>query len=398
VFIYFDHGDEKRLGPDNASCDVDFFADLASIPLSEGCPILFVLGACYSRPFAQAVWDRLAGGKATQQVLEAMPSCLGFLTSAPGNALTSAIVLSGEEELVYMITPGEKEGNFALGFRISNSMFGRQLLPLWTYLLAADNAVTFKDFPALLNHQDEFPDRADDPFVNGFDSAFLGGEAFGNYEVRSFLPFALLSPDAPVPGLPGTTYAQVIPAERIGRLFEDMTRYTYPGASARDLEGTFVEIAKVGDQIDVVGLAPRSWAELGWTSKIVQEIGGATVTGGTAPKPKVKLPMKVPWMDFFVAMQELRVEKKWSPGFADPLPWDRIKVARQFLKGINGKVPHCWPFITRFAEWLEMHERISEEAGNEFKELVRDVFKRLEGRTARPASTYALLPSAPDGE
>jgi hypothetical protein len=67
--------------------------------------LLFVLGTCHFE------------ANTSLQVRVAMASSLGFLTSTNGvghtAAPTSAIVVSRQEELVYMINPGEKEGQVA---------------------------------------------------------------------------------------------------------------------------------------------------------------------------------------------------------------------------------------------------------------------------------------------
>jgi hypothetical protein len=315
-----------------------------------------------------------------------MSTSLGFLTSTEGVgytvSLTSAIVVSRQEELVYMIKPGERDGQFAQGFRISNSIFGRQLLHLWTYVPEADDRVKFRDFPAVLNHQDEFPDRSDDPFCNGFQSSFVGGDAFGNSEVREFLPFGPVQPDDPVHDISAGD-----PAERIGQLPEDMRCYSHAGVTAPDLHGTVLEIADRGHGVEVVGgEGRRTWDELGSSSVIVDVVGsGDTVALAIPkPKPKQKRAVKVPWRAFYMAMHALRLERKWIPKLAAPLAWDRVKVARHFLKELNGPVPHCWPFVDQFAALLEWHKTQSPQAEEDFKQLVRGVFKRLE--TSAPQS------------
>jgi hypothetical protein len=75
-----------------------------------------------------------------------------------------------------------------------------------------------------------------------------------------------------------------------------------------------------------------------------------------------------------MAMHRVRLEKKWSPKLAIPLTWDRVKVARHFLKELNGPVLHCWSFIDQFAELLEWHKTQSPQAEEEFKKLVNKPF------------------------
>jgi hypothetical protein len=217
----------------------------------------------------------------------------------------------------------------------------------------------------------------------------VGGDDFGNSEVRAFLPFRPVDPDSSVPGLPGTTYRQLIPAERIGLLYEDMTCYTYPGVTGLDLQGTFVEIAEVDGCVEVVGKVPRSWVELGPNSLIVGEIGGGEITSSLVAEEEEEeeQPLKVPWKDFFMAMHALRLQKELAPPFTGELTVESLNTGRRFLGELNGQMPYCWSFVDRFAEWLEMHRRMSPEAEERFKDLVRGVFEKLVSGAGQGGST-----------
>jgi hypothetical protein len=72
---------------------------------------------------------------------------------------------------------------FALSYRIHISMFGRQLLHLWTYKLRQSAGIRLKDLSALLNSEaacrdaatGALLDKADEgKFCSVFDAAFVG--------------------------------------------------------------------------------------------------------------------------------------------------------------------------------------------------------------------------------
>jgi hypothetical protein len=195
-----------------------------------------------------------------QEEKELLAAHVGFLTSTTGCGLTTAIIVSKLDGLVYLChsDPHARVDGLALGYRVRNSMFGRQLLNLWSYRLTPGQNTKLRDLPALLNSEGDFRDTHGnlfDPgdegvFCNGFRAAFVGATTadggrvmMGDCPLSDFLPLAPLDPDAAVPDCHGATFGQFIPPEGVGQLDDDIRKYRVKGdSSGTQFQELFVEI------------------------------------------------------------------------------------------------------------------------------------------------------------
>jgi hypothetical protein len=266
--------------------------------------------------------------------------------------------------------------DFALGYRLHNSMFGRQFLHLWAYGLRRGDRIKLKDLPALLNNEAAFyntdgtlKDPTDDGwFCNGFDAAFVGAKAtdgftdlMGDRLVNEFLPLGPVDPGAELPGLPGVTFGEFIPAQRMGDLYDDMCRFRTPGSTYPDFKGLFVEITRGEKGIEVVGSKEFYFEQkLSRDHPIVLsvDVGWAPASAGPFPEErKAPAPPRVPWGEFSRAITELARAKRWY----DPPCLGRISehwfdFAHGLLVRLNGELPGPWPFVNLLAEFARRNE------------------------------------------
>jgi hypothetical protein len=284
---------------------------------------------------------------------------------------------------------------FALGYRIHNSMFGRQFLHLWTYVLKRGDGIKLRDFAAWLNSEADFRDPAtgnlldpadDGKFCNGFDAAFVGATAdngfpdmMGDRLLHEFLPLKPVNPDAELPGLHGVMFHEFIPAEEMGKLYDDMRCFRKQRFTYEDLHGIFVEIAKEGSGVKVVGPSPRFLSDqFPIDHPITLSVGDAELTGfaGEIPEDaKAPPPPVVPWNDFANAITEIARAEGW---FAARLPPGRtpescFTYAERLLTDLNGPLPCCFSFLSLLAEFA----RVNEGKEDDFEWVIRAVHRQL---------------------
>jgi hypothetical protein len=321
---------------------------------------------------------------------------VGFVTSTDHYGLTSAILVSKQDALVYLCSTKPKGGDdeFALGYRIRNSMFGRQLLHLWSYKFRPGHSVKLRDLPAFLNSEVWFDDATgalvktteERVFCNGFQAAFVGaktGEGFdgrvtllGDCALSDFLPFAPLDPAAPVPDCDVGTFGEFIPPEDIGELVDDMRKYWTRGATYIQFRGLFIEITADEGGIKVVDPVPRQMYtdEPPLSIEISESIGAGSLTAAETPgRPRSQGP-RVPWLALSLAIDRLVPKKKWHPIFPNPAPQKYKDFAMEFLTELNdAPPPEGWDFVYLFADFA----RVNEENREEFERLVREEFAAL---------------------
>jgi hypothetical protein len=203
VFIYLDHGPEFRLRLDQGRMLTvnDFIAIVDAVPK----PLLAVLDFCESTKFAEDVLDGQDDPDSPQREF-------GFLTSAEGCSLTSAIIISDDPTLVYQCQDPEAP----LSYRIRHSMFSRAVQHSLAYKLAADATTTLSGWPALLN----------DPVVrmkHGFEADFrCSSGAMATKTVRSFFPWGPFSATDALNWDLQLPFGRVIADAEIGSLFDDI--------------------------------------------------------------------------------------------------------------------------------------------------------------------------------
>jgi hypothetical protein len=431
VLICLNHGEKESAGLGRPLQKFDYaaFWALVTLALDYGKRILFVLGACRSQPFAESVWAQLHTNL-SPTVHADLASSVGFLTSTSEYGLTSAVVLSKDPDLVYLIkedrpappqmpqayeaskppqsskpprrgkpdeasetapafevsernfedlinrvcateVPLAETDDFALGYRIHSSMFGRQLLHLWTYVLKRADRIKLKDLPALLNSEaalydsdGNLKDPADNGwFCNGFDAAFVGATAADSFTdlmrdrlVDEFLPLGPVDPEAELPGFPGVKFREFIPAEQMGDLYDDMCHFRRPGSTFRDFKGLFVEITKGDNGVEVVGSAPCCFEQkLRAGHPIAESVYVAWATASPGPSPEVA--PRVPWLEFSRAIIDVARAKGWY----DPPGMGRIAetwfdFAEGVLARVNGERPSPWPFMGLFTDFARRNE------------------------------------------
>jgi hypothetical protein len=289
-------------------------------------------------------------------------------------------------------TPADLDG-FALGYRIHNSMFGRQLLHLWTYVLRREDRVKLKDFAALLNNEAAFRDPAtgellndtdDGWFCNGFDAAFVGATAEDGFAdlmrdrlVDDFLPLDQVDPDACLPGLDEVKFREFIPPEAMAQLYDDMRIVRQPGSRSMDFKGLFVEIAKDGDGIKVV--SPLSFSrKMPPEHPITASVEHGFVTGtvdASPEKPKAPDGPLVPWRAFANAITSLAEAKGWfgPSSVSRQIPSECFDFAEDVLRSLNGPLPQCWSFVGLFSGFAHVNQGKEEE----FRELITALFNQI---------------------
>jgi hypothetical protein len=256
TFLYFNHGTPaavRRWG--------QFFDDRAiwgwamEAIHNPNKRLLFVLSACDSTLLARKVWGRLMRRARTDEEKHRLAAYVGLLTVGTPRTVTSAILVSSDENLVYLFgLPGARSPDgLALGFRIHNPMFGRQLLWHWAYGLVPGCGIQLGQFPGLLNSESDFKHSpgVDATLCNGFHAEFVGaasgefpappgsppvGPSLCDLPIQDFFPLGQHDETKPLAecGVPMTvdlhsirelaqlTVGQVIPNAAIGGQFDDM--------------------------------------------------------------------------------------------------------------------------------------------------------------------------------
>jgi hypothetical protein len=218
VFIYLNHGSPTALGlpaGEITTGEMMAFCQLACKPF------LVVLDACHSTEFARLTIQDLTTVHAKADV--------GFLTSADGTCYTSAILIAPHDPTLLPNSNG-------VTYKINHSMFSRAFLLQLAYKLGRDDPTLLTAFPSRLNSHGE-------PMKNGFEASFqCYGTVMAHRTVRFFFPWAPVDPQALSLVNPTAQFAQVIPREDIGNLFDDIGRLWHGVGSERGYEDAFYEL------------------------------------------------------------------------------------------------------------------------------------------------------------
>jgi hypothetical protein len=413
VFIYLDHGDQQALGPLSHRFSPDQFLGYVYMAMLIQKRILFVLGTGESTAFAERLWQDLSRRCEDQERKDRLAASVGFVMSTPLHCLTTAIIVSAQDDLVYLCHPDPqaREDGLAVGYRIRNSMFGRQLLDLWSYRLRSEQNIKLRDFPALLNSEGDFRDRDghlldpddDGLFCNGFMAAFVGATAedgcgasvklMGDCLLNDFLPLLPIDPDAPVPNCQGATYGQFIPREAIGELDDDMRKYRGKGDSSHtQFKRLFIEMTVDKGVVKIVDPVPRVvGTDMRPDHPIAQSVGDGYLTAvelldrRNSQVPPVP---KVPWREFSQAISRLARKEQWHPRFREPTSPEWHAYGRGLLETLNGELPCSWDFVYEFDEYARLYD------GNlpEFETIIGAEYDKLYFALHAPPG------SAPSGE
>jgi hypothetical protein len=404
LLLYFNHGDRDFLGPDALAFDVGTLASLAQLALAiPNKRILFVFSACESTTLAEQVWTRLVQQAATDEEKRKLAASVGFLAAGMTPTLTSAILLSNDERLVYPIPSKAPQVDFALGFRIHNPMFGRQLIWLWAYGLAAGSTELLRNFPSWLNSESDFIGTGvDGTFCNGFQAGFVGSspgdgladaangqsesERLGDLPIEHFFPLGphdstklLRAFDVPkvvdlqgVPDLANQKLGQVIPNVKIGEQVDDMRCFWKPGFTCYNFRGIFLHIELVDDKV-VVQKQGRM-GELPLTDPIRAHLTDPSFLNGGGPAEGHSSSERVAWGDFALRFEELAKEQGWF-GKPEVVSDECYYAAKKFLESLNGPVPRS-PFMYEFADYSR-HCKLED-----FERIVTAMFKEMSGTPA----------------
>jgi hypothetical protein len=359
VFVYVNHGARKTLDvPDHSPAfSIDNFVRWCGLAERRKKPILFVLDACHSTTFARRVCSALRDDNAGD--VAGLDQFTGFLTSAGKPSFTSAIVVSCDPRLVYLLDetsqgdsqaqPGSfsQGGSLALGYRVSNSMFFRAFLLEVTYRLSLSDGVTIADLPDHMN--------VGGPFRHGFDAAFVPvpdpaaippppPSQFGALALRDFFPWDRVQDATVVNDGTGVTFGDIIPSAPLGGLWDDISRFWRQGVRAKAAFAyAFVEIGldeqgkKVVEKINEQDHLDKI---LGREHPLMKEVsGGQSCVDGQ--KRRALNPgndgKSVSFGWIWLAFEERAVREELTP--ADEVPDDAYEKVNVFLEWLNGTVP-----------------------------------------------------------
>jgi hypothetical protein len=304
------------------------FSGLAYLAWHVGKHILFVIDASHSTTVAENAWEK---------VRDAIPGLdagdpgkfVGFLTSGRDTCFTSAIVVSQNQELVYMI-PGHHpphESPIVNGCRIHNSMFTRQLNWVTAYGLEADSDVTLEALPDYLNGPEEY--------CYGFQAEFVGrGREFGSLPMRYFFPWSQGSGNVSVRGRPGVEMTDLVPSERMGDLYDDACNFW--NGSPEDLQGYFVEIApRAGGGVRITGKGKLEDV-LGFGHPVANLCNGRSraTEGGVSDQGRVRVPLGTIYAH--LSRPRGRPAIRRDPAFRPT--YEDCRLLERFMGEINGPV------------------------------------------------------------
>jgi hypothetical protein len=160
VFFYSGHGLPTKSQWIDATLDLALVTNWVTSAVDFGKKLFFVLNACHSTEFAQAVIGHATGvfsgedDEDDEDDQRRLRSSVGFLTSGTEACCPSTILVSREEGLVYLFDGEQKErglDGLALGYRQDSGAFFREFLWLWTYVLTVGMRIKIADLPGLMN-------------------------------------------------------------------------------------------------------------------------------------------------------------------------------------------------------------------------------------------------------
>jgi hypothetical protein len=222
VLVYANHGTAGGLGAAQGFLrGSDFTQWMLTCALSER-KFLVVLDACYSTVFATAALDHTKRElEQIQQMSKAawIESNVGFITSAKGVCARSTSMISKDPDLVMSFGETPRGAEWVNGFFTRSSMFLRQFNWMLTYGFQTWHPkLTVREFVRRMNLR-RFAEG------HGFHASLVAGEGFGSSEFKSFFQIQPLGPPNPaaaVPGWPEITIGGLIPAARVGHLYDDV--------------------------------------------------------------------------------------------------------------------------------------------------------------------------------
>jgi hypothetical protein len=396
VFIYANHGSKAGLGLGAEALDRTLLKSWVRRAVDAKKRFLVVLNSCRSTYVAEAIWrDLIRTDGQNPKFLKRLAANVGFLTSSDVDCCTSRILISEHPELVYLFGTTAVEG-YAPGFRSHNTMFLRALLLLWTYQLS-NPKLPLRELPGLMNspgneraareaaeaNAEYFTSGAQTPpaarsdaladelerkrgsLFYGFDAAFVGAagpDALGDLDVNLFFPLAQVTRKTPVACLPGRQFEQVVPAEELGDLFDDVE-----GCDAT-MGNSFGVLVLVRGHVGV--LVRRAQGRLdpvvfGGRNAIIDQ---AFYQGGADDEKA-----RVPWGEFVKACYGA-MRPRWRPNMRLHPGSVRRFAMEDFLSELNGKIPSRYD---GFVFWMTLYQyQVGEQTG--FQDEIRKAYHQLE--------------------
>jgi hypothetical protein len=221
VLVYANHGTPKGLEAGYGFLRQLDFTQWATQCTNSEKKFLVVLDACCSTVFATATMDHINRQLEQKHQTSKVPwiaANVGFITSATGICGRSTPMISRDATLVNLFGATPPSAAWASGFFTRSSMFLRQFNWLLTYgFETLHSKLTVREFVQRMN-------RRRFPAGHGFHAALVGGDGFASSEFKSFFkirPLGVPDPAVPLPGWEELTVGDLIPALRLGRLYDD---------------------------------------------------------------------------------------------------------------------------------------------------------------------------------
>jgi hypothetical protein len=277
-------------------------------------PMLVVLDACCSSHLVDEMYN-------SRKSLHGW----GYLTTGPNACYTSAIVISDQTMLLHRYN-SKTEG--PLEYSIYNSMFTRCLMHLIAY---SDVDPTLADLPTLLDSRND----GRNGFIPKFDT---DDHRMAERHLRNFFP-GPINPDDLMIGR-DIPFRQIVPAEPIGLLFDDLCRFWDGTPDKSRFAFHFVKISTVGERVTIEkdGVLPKGKTALGKIRQSIVSFRG---------KKEAPLPVHVP-VDLIVDAVEEKLNDDKSPAaymLSASMKSPVFMEVEQFLEAVNQVFPPEIPSV-----------------------------------------------------
>jgi hypothetical protein len=262
----------------------------------------------------------------------------------------------------------DKDG-WALGFRIDNSMFSRQLLQMWAYHYGEVRHLTIAQLAKSMN-----PPVEEDPDCYGFHADFVGDEDPGPYRmapvpwtVESLFPSSWGAPDQTIQKEPSLTYGQIIPNGMMGAFPEDMRAIWETTHDPANFELAYVVVEGTKQSV-TWGERGHLTALFGMNHPIMQTIHRHGAADPPLPPKLIRSP-EVPWGIMKWGFVKLVKEKGWRRAIHEPVEADKLAEFKAFLEDLNGEIPRT---VSGFVYYLARFDReplIAKDFRDELRQL-----------------------------
>jgi hypothetical protein len=167
-------------------------------------------------------------------------------------------------------------------------------------------------------------------------------EGFGSRLLESLLPLGPIDPTTPVPGPVKMTFAEMIPLGPVGLFADDLPRFWAQPANEFRFDVSFLEIATVGQTVQVVQpKEPRSgdlgtWLDPLWSRGHLGHTEHPilrAIDPGAGPVGE----SHVPWRSLFRNVSSKAVTENWRWAACPDHEYHFVREWPDFLDGLNGR-------------------------------------------------------------